>query len=137
MCYDANGIITSDSFHTYQWDSEGHPIVIGGASGTGNQTYNVFGNMAEGSVPAYNYTAQSLYDSLGCIPICWKCWLVRDYLPLGVARATSKDGASPPQRLVALACLAVPRAKGSWDQPIDVEVELRADIHKSIRYRRH
>jgi len=58
--YDADGNLTSDNFHTYQWNPEGRPTVI---DGTSNATYDAMGNMVELSQPSW--LAQYLYDENG------------------------------------------------------------------------
>jgi len=58
--YDADGNLTSDPFHTYQWNPEGRPTVV---DGTSNATYDAMGNMVELSQPSW--LAQYLYDENG------------------------------------------------------------------------
>lgn len=46
--YDNNGNVTNDSFHSYAWDADGHPITIdAGQSGAVNLTYDALGRMTE------------------------------------------------------------------------------------------
>jgi RHS repeat-associated protein len=46
--YDNNGGVTSDGFHTYTWDAEGHAISVdAGLSGAVSLTYDALGRMAE------------------------------------------------------------------------------------------
>jgi RHS repeat-associated protein len=59
ITYDNDGNLTYDTFHHYQWDPQGHPIVVD----TENLTYDATGNMVElggGGTPA-----QYLYDETG------------------------------------------------------------------------
>lgn len=61
-CYDNDGQLLSDGFHTYQWNLHGHPIEI---DGTTNQiTYDAFGNLVEVYQPGWG-TDQSLRDFNG------------------------------------------------------------------------
>jgi RHS repeat-associated protein len=54
--YDADGNLKQDSFHTYQWDANGHMI----ANDSTTLTYDAMGNMAEAS-----WGDQYLYDTDG------------------------------------------------------------------------
>jgi RHS repeat-associated protein len=64
ITYDANGNLTNDTFHTYQWDATGHMIGVGG-SYQSNQTFDALGNLAEQNIPSSSWTAQFLYDEKG------------------------------------------------------------------------
>ena len=57
--YDADGNLKSDTFHTYQWDAQGHAVVVDNSS----QTYDALGNLAEVSQPGF--LAQVLHDETG------------------------------------------------------------------------
>jgi RHS repeat-associated protein len=46
--YDSNGNVTSDSFHTYTWDADGHPITVDqGKSDAVSLTYDALSRMVE------------------------------------------------------------------------------------------
>jgi RHS repeat-associated protein len=62
--YDGDGNLKNDTFHTYQWDPQGHAIGIGSPYQS-NQTFDALGNLAEQNIPSDNYTAQYLYDEHG------------------------------------------------------------------------
>jgi len=59
--YNNMGDLTYDTFHQYEWDSEGHPWNID--SGASTQTYDALGNMVE--ITAGSWQAQYLYDENG------------------------------------------------------------------------
>jgi RHS repeat-associated protein len=64
--YDANGGLLTDTFHTYTWDADGHPITIdSSACGTNGTclTYDAFGRMVEKN--ASGTYAQVLYGPIG------------------------------------------------------------------------
>ena len=60
IAYDADGNLTNDTFHTYQWDAYGHAVVIDGSA---NQTYDAMGHMVELNEPGW--LVQFLYDDSG------------------------------------------------------------------------
>lgn len=46
--YDSNGNATNDTFHTFTWDADGHPITVdSGQSDAVSLTYDALGRMAE------------------------------------------------------------------------------------------
>jgi len=70
ISYDADGNLLNDTFHKYTWDSYGHPVTIGGTSGTvtcGTSgtclTYDALGRMVEKNVSG-TFT-QILYSPVG------------------------------------------------------------------------
>ena len=66
ISYDANGNLTNDTFHTYQWNAGGHPVVVG-PSGPFNLTYDAWGYLVEENVPASSYTDQRIRDTDGAL----------------------------------------------------------------------
>jgi RHS repeat-associated protein len=73
ISYDADGHLTNDTFHTYQWDANGHaigigpisPLTTGSPSPQSNQTFDALGNLVEQNIPSDNWTAQYLHDEHG------------------------------------------------------------------------
>jgi RHS repeat-associated protein len=64
--YDGDGRLTNDTFHTYQWDPNGHALVVTSPSYSSTQTFDAMGNMAEQTnLPSFNWTAQYLRDEQG------------------------------------------------------------------------
>jgi len=62
--YDNNGNVTSDSFHTYTWDADGHPITVdSGQSDAVSVSYDALGRMVE-QARGTNYT-QVVYSQTG------------------------------------------------------------------------
>jgi RHS repeat-associated protein len=57
--YDTNGNLTQDTFHTYQRDVEGHPVVFDSI----NSVFNAFGNLAEQDAPSWKQ--EFIYDENG------------------------------------------------------------------------
>lgn len=81
--YDSNGNLLKDTFHTYSWDSEGHPVTIdSSACGTNGTcaTYDALGRLVEKNV-AGAFT-QILYSPLGKLAIMNAQTLVNAYIPL-------------------------------------------------------
>jgi RHS repeat-associated protein len=56
IAYDADGRLTNDTFHTYQWNAEGHPVVLDGI----NSSFDALGNLAEQDAPTWNQ--EYVYD---------------------------------------------------------------------------
>jgi RHS repeat-associated protein len=54
--YDNDGNLTADTFHTYQWDPQGHPVVLDNI----NSLFDALGNLAEQDAPTWNQ--EYLYD---------------------------------------------------------------------------
>jgi RHS repeat-associated protein len=46
ICYDANGNLLKDSFHTYTWNQDNHPLTVTGGT-SGPVVYDAFGRMVE------------------------------------------------------------------------------------------
>jgi RHS repeat-associated protein len=65
ISYDADGNLTNDTFHTYQWDANGRPTQISQSSGQSTQTYDAQGNMVEQSFTSPPWVGQYLYDEHG------------------------------------------------------------------------
>jgi len=81
--YDANGNLLTDTFHTYTWDTEGHPVTIdSSACGTNGicATYDALGRIVEKNV-AGTYT-QFLYSPVGKLGLMNGQTLVNAYIPL-------------------------------------------------------
>jgi len=47
VSYDANGDLTNDTIHTYNWDAEGKMVSVTTGSSTVNLTYDALGRMVE------------------------------------------------------------------------------------------
>jgi RHS repeat-associated protein len=60
LAYDNNGNLKNDCFHTYQWDANGHPVMIGTDH---TQTYDALGYMVESNQGGDIY--QYLHDTDG------------------------------------------------------------------------
>jgi RHS repeat-associated protein len=57
--YDNDGNLTADTFHTYQWDPQGHPVVLDNI----NSSFDALGNLAEQDAPTWNQ--EYVYDENG------------------------------------------------------------------------
>ena len=100
--YDSAGNLLADTFHTYSWDAEGHPVAIDSSTcGTNGTclTYDAMGRLAEKNV-AGAFT-QILYSPVGKLAVMNGQTLVNGYIPLpggatynvapGYARLWHKD----------------------------------------------
>jgi RHS repeat-associated protein len=74
--YDANGNLTNDTFHTYTWDANGHPLSIGSTT----LIYDALGRVAEKNVSGV-YT-EFLYGPTGKLGLMNGQTLVTSYIPL-------------------------------------------------------
>ncbi len=63
--YDADGELTNDSFHQYQWDAQGHMTSVDLNSQLSVQTYDAFGHMVEQNWNNGGWIGQFLYDENG------------------------------------------------------------------------
>ena len=61
LSYDANGQLTSDGFHTYEWNADGN---LGSLDGTIVSVYDALGRRVE-QVPSSGATTQIVWDPLG------------------------------------------------------------------------
>jgi RHS repeat-associated protein len=67
--YDSDGHLTDDSFHSYQWDANGHVTFVSSSAcvpqspPTSTQTFDAFGHIVE--ISQQNWLAQYLYDENG------------------------------------------------------------------------
>jgi len=47
ICYDANGNLLKDTFHTYTWNQDNHPLTVTPGGTSGPVVYDAFGRMVE------------------------------------------------------------------------------------------
>jgi hypothetical protein len=67
--YDANGQLTSDGFHTYEWNADGNLGQLDGGTGTQiTNYYDALGRRVE-QVPVSGSASQMVWDPLG-----WRRW---------------------------------------------------------------